>query len=144
MDVHRAALKHVCLCAHCNEYTVIGRDCISPLQIWLKMSSNVYFVFCESLESGCWAVQLNMSVSVSVPLFLCLSHFGSHRTGNVAQFNTRAFCSISKLLGFVCVCVVAVFLVCFSDEGFVSKSSTFYRTNDFCHGHKGSIASERL
>ena len=73
------------------------------------MTSNVYFVFCESLERGCWAVWLNMSVSVSVPLFLCLSHFGGHRTGNVAHFNTRAFCSISKLLGFVCVCALLFF-----------------------------------
>ena len=108
------------------------------------MTSNVYFVFCESLERGCWAVWLNMSVSVSVPLFLCLSNFGGHRTGNVAHFNTRAFCSISKLLGFVCVCALLFFGCVFSDYGFVSKSSTFYRTNDFCHGHKGSIASERL
>ena len=41
--------KHVCLCAHYNEYIIIGRDCISPLQIWLAMSLNVYFGFCESL-----------------------------------------------------------------------------------------------
>ena len=49
MDVHRAALKHVCLYGHCNEYIIIGRDCISPLQIWLKMSLNVCSGFCESL-----------------------------------------------------------------------------------------------
>ena len=41
--------KHVCFCAHCNEYLTSGRDCISPLLIWLKMSLNVYFGFCESL-----------------------------------------------------------------------------------------------
>ena len=41
--------KDMCLCAHCNEYVIIGRDCISPLQIWLKMSLNVYFGVCESL-----------------------------------------------------------------------------------------------
>ena len=41
--------KHVCLCAHCNECIRICRDWISPLQIWLKMSFNVFWGFCESL-----------------------------------------------------------------------------------------------
>ena len=41
--------KHMCSCVHCNEYIIIGKDCISPLQIWLKMSLDVYFGFCESL-----------------------------------------------------------------------------------------------
>ena len=41
--------KHVCLCGHCNECIIIGRDCINPLQIWLKMSLNVCLVLCESL-----------------------------------------------------------------------------------------------
>ena len=39
----------MCLCRHGNEYIIIGRDYISPLEIWLKMSLNVYFGFCESL-----------------------------------------------------------------------------------------------
>ena len=40
--------KHMCLCAHCNEYIIIGRNCICPLQTWFKMSLDVYFGFCES------------------------------------------------------------------------------------------------
>ena len=41
--------KHMCSCVHCNEYIIIGKDCISPLQIWLKMSLNVYSGFYEPL-----------------------------------------------------------------------------------------------
>ena len=40
--------KHMCVCAYCNEYIIIGRDCISPLQISLKMPLNVCFGFNES------------------------------------------------------------------------------------------------
>ena len=41
--------KHVCLCAHCNEYVSIGRDCIRPLQMWLIMSLYIYFRLYESV-----------------------------------------------------------------------------------------------